>query len=161
MVPIFAILGGLLVKRGLSTGLVAAAGCLALVVRLVMLASMVGPSPAYAGQFLPGWLVGGAGVGLALPMILSSATADLPAARTATGSAVVTMSRQLGSVLGVSVLVALLGAPVGYTAAHRAFQAGWIAAAFAALLGAAAALGMTPRHAPDIAAPPTPEQVRV
>lgn len=161
MVPVFAVLGGLLVKRGVSTGLVAAAGCLALVVGLVMVASMVGPSPAYASQFLPGWLVGGAGVGLALPMILSSATADLPAARTATGAAVVTMSRQLGSVLGVSVLVALLGTPLGYTAAHRAFQAGWIAAALAALLGAAAALGMPPRRTPDLAAPLVPAQVRV
>jgi hypothetical protein len=66
----------------------------------------------YAEQVLPGWLVGGAGVGFALPNILSGATADLPPARSATGSAVVNMSRQIGMVLGVSMLVAILG-PAG------------------------------------------------
>ena len=150
MVPVFAVAAGLLVKRGVPTGVVAAGGCLLLTAGLIIIAITVGPAPAYATQFLPGWLVGGAGVGLALPMILSNATADLPPARSATGSAVVTMSRQIGSVLGVSILVAVLGTPVGYAEAHRAFQAGWIAAAVAAGVGALVALKMTPHRTPGL-----------
>jgi len=148
MVPVFAVVAGLLIKRGVGIGVVAAAGCVLFAVGPLLVLSAIGQQPAYAAQFLPGWLIGGAGVGLALPTILSSATADLPPARAATGSAVVTMSRQVGSVLGVSVLVALLGTPVGYAAAHRAFQAGWVACAVAGLIGAGCALGMTPRRAP-------------
>lgn len=110
MVPIFAVFAGLLAKRGLPAGRVAAAGCLTLVAGTLMVAFMVGPTPAYAAQFLPGWLVGGVGVGLALPMIcpVPPPTYPRPAWRSA---AVVTMSRQLGNVLGVSVLVACLAPP--------------------------------------------------
>ena len=89
----------------------------------------------------------GAGVGLALPTILSSATADLPQHRTSTGSAVVNMTRQIGSVIGVSVLIALLGTPVGFPAAYDAFKHARFAVALAAVIAAAAALGMTPRPA--------------
>lgn len=154
MVPLFAAAGGLLVHRRVGVGVVTAAGCVLFALGAAMVALSVGPSPTYAGEFLPGFLVGGAGVGLALPTILSSATADLPAARAATGSAVITMSRQVGSVLGVSVLIAVLGAPVGYSAAHTAFQAGWATCAAFGVVGAVTALGMTPRagSAPDGAA---------
>ena len=73
--------------------------------------------PNYLVSMVPSLLIGGAGVGLALPTILSSATADLPPAQSATGSAVVNMSRQVGTVLGVCILVAVLGAPATATAA--------------------------------------------
>jgi len=149
MVPLFAVLAGLLIKGGVGIGRIAATGCLLCAGGALMLLTSIGPDPAYAAQILPGWLVGGAGVGLALPTILASATADLPPARAATGSAVVTMSRQVGSVLGVSMLVALLGAPVGYRAAHHAFQAGWAACAALSILAAITALGMTPRRAAE------------
>jgi EmrB/QacA subfamily drug resistance transporter len=148
MVPVFAVVGGVLVKRGVRVGHVAALGCVLFAVGPIMVLTAVGPVPAYATQFLPGWLIGGVGVGLALPTILSSATADLPPGRTATGSAVITMSRQVGSVLGVSVLVAVLGTPIGYEAVHHAFQAGWFACAVAGGLAACTALGMTPRRPP-------------
>ena len=84
-------------------------------------------------------------VGFALPAILSSATADLSAADAATGSAVVNMSRQIGTALGVSLVVAVLGSPVGYAAAHRSFQHAWEALAAIAVAGAASALFMTPK----------------
>jgi hypothetical protein len=157
MVPVFAIIAGLLIKRGVGIGVVASAGCLLSASGALIMLTSVGPDPAYASQLLPGWLVGGAGVGLALPTILSSATADLPPARAATGSAVVTMSRQVGSVLGVSLLVALLGIPVGYDATHRAFQSGWAACAVISVLAAVTALGMTPRRPPVL----VPEPVAV
>jgi EmrB/QacA subfamily drug resistance transporter len=157
MVPVFAIIASLLIKRGVGIGVVASAGCLLSASGALIMLTSVGRDPAYASQLLPGWLVGGAGVGLALPTILSSATADLPPARAATGSAVVTMSRQVGSVLGVSLLVALLGIPVGYDATHRAFQSGWAACAVISVLAAVTALGMTPRRLPVL----VPEPVAV
>jgi MFS family permease len=119
----------------------------------VLTSLRVGSAPDYAGELLPGWLVGGAGVGFALPAILSSATADLPAAQAATGSAVVNMSRQIGTALGVSLVVAVLGTPIGYAAAHNAFQHAWAAVAVIAILAALSAPPMTPRRPVEAPAP--------
>jgi EmrB/QacA subfamily drug resistance transporter len=87
----------------------------------------------YAGAFLPGMLVGGAGVGLVIPTLTAAAAAALPPARFATGTAVVTMARQLGLAIGVAVLVALLGTP----SSIADFEAGW---AFVAATGAVSGL---------------------
>jgi EmrB/QacA subfamily drug resistance transporter len=149
MVPLFAALAHRYAAR-VPIGIVVAAGCALFAAGSLITAARVGPVPDYAADLLPGWLVGGAGVGLALPSILSSATADLPAARAATGSAVVSMNRQIGTALGVSLLIAVLGTPVGYLAAHRGFQHGWWALAVTALAAAITAPGMTPRtRAPE------------
>ncbi|HEX4033113.1 MAG TPA: MFS transporter [Solirubrobacteraceae bacterium] len=103
----------------------------------------LGATPDYAGTFLPSMLLGGLGVGLILPSLSAAATADLPAHRFATGSGVLVMSRQIGSTLGVAILVALLGA-----AADPSFTAAWIFNA-ATALGAGALLAMlAPRPRP-------------
>jgi MFS family permease len=133
--------------RRLPLGVVTAFGCLVFGAGAVFLLATVGEHPHFASEFLPGWMIGGAGVGLTLPAILSSATANLPPARVATGSAVVSMSRQIGMALGVSILVAVLGSPVGWAATHAAFQAGWWAVAAISAVAAVSALGMTPRQA--------------
>jgi hypothetical protein len=87
----------------------------------------------YAGAFLPGMIVGGAGVGLVIPTLTAAAAAALPPARFATGTAVVTMARQLGLAIGVAVLVALLGTP----SSIADFEAAW---AFVAATGAVSGL---------------------
>jgi EmrB/QacA subfamily drug resistance transporter len=101
----------------------------------------LGAEPDYAGEMLPGLLATGIGVGLTLPSLASAASASLPPARFATGSAVFTMSRQLGYVLGVSILVALLGA-VAAADPVAAFRSGWVFMAITAALGALAAFGI-------------------
>ncbi len=155
MVPIFAAVGQRLARR-VPVGLIACLGCVLFAVGGLLITTSIGEQPHWAAEVLPGWIVGGIGVGFALPTILSSATADLPQQRASTGSAIATMSRQVGAVVGVSVLVALLGHPVGYSAAHAAFQHGYVSVIVAAVLAALAAPLMTPRSA-SAAAPPRPQ----
>jgi EmrB/QacA subfamily drug resistance transporter len=150
MVPVFAAVAQRLSGR-VPPGALAALGCALFGVGAAVLALSVGPHPSYAADFLPGWLVGGVGVGFAFPTIISAATADLPPARAATGSAVVTMSRQIGLVFGVSLFVAVLGTPHGYAAVHVAFQHAWWTIAAAAAVAAVTAIGMTPRRQPATA----------
>jgi EmrB/QacA subfamily drug resistance transporter len=128
-----------------APGRVAAFGSLLFGSGYIVLLASVGEHPHYLRDFLPGWILVGIGVGLALPTILSSATADLPPARASTGSAVVYMSRQIGTVLGISVLVAVLGTHATYGATHAAFQHAWWIIAAAAFVSALTAFGMTPR----------------
>jgi EmrB/QacA subfamily drug resistance transporter len=153
LVPAFAAVGQRLAGRGVPAGRIAAAGCALLALGTILVVTRIGADRSYAADLLPGWLIGGMGVGLALPTILSSATADLPRAHAATGSAVVTMSRQLGTVLGVSLLVAILGRPTTYPATHTAFQHAWWAIAAVLLLAGVTALGITPRASRPAAVP--------
>ncbi|HEY2282543.1 MAG TPA: MFS transporter [Solirubrobacteraceae bacterium] len=71
----------------------------------------LGSTPAYASEFLPGMLIGGIGVGLVIPSLTGAVAATLPPARLATGIAVQTTGRQLGSALGFAILIAVLGTP--------------------------------------------------
>ena len=72
---------------------------------------LIGLEPDYVVDFLPGMLIGGAGVGLVLPSFTVAAAATLPPARLATGIGAQTMFRQVGAALGVSAFVAILGTP--------------------------------------------------
>jgi EmrB/QacA subfamily drug resistance transporter len=99
-------------------------------------ATHLGATPHYATDYLPGMIVGGAGVGFVNPALAGAATAQLPPARLATGSAVLTMSRQLGSALGVALLVAVIGTPAPGDVVDAFKNAWWImvAAAFGSAL---------------------------
>lgn len=68
-----------------------------------------GTEPDYLHHWLPGLLMSGLSVGLVLPSLAASAVSRLPAAHYAVGSAVNQATRQIGSVLGVAITVALLG----------------------------------------------------
>ncbi len=72
--------------------------------------TQIGDRPAYLSEYLPGMALGGIGVGLVIPTLTGAGASSLAAERFATGAAVLTMGRQIGSALGVSVLVAVLGA---------------------------------------------------
>jgi EmrB/QacA subfamily drug resistance transporter len=101
----------------------------------------------YATDVLPGWVVIGMGIGIAMPTVIGTATADLAPADAATGSAVVNTARQAGYALGVAGLVAILGSRAAlYTG--DTFRDGWLFVTALVLLGAATALriGQQPRH---------------
>ena len=102
--------------------------------------------PHYAADFLPGMLIGGIGVGLMIPSLTGAVAATLAPARLATGIAVQTTGRQIGSALGFAILVAVLGTP--HTAGD--FNSAWKFMMAASLLAgvALAAIGRAPALAP-------------
>lgn len=69
------------------------------------------PTPEPLTVLSPSWIVGGIGVGMVLPTIAATVAASVPQARFATGIAVMTTARQIGAVIGVALLVAVLGTP--------------------------------------------------
>ncbi|WP_149261012.1 MFS transporter [Actinomadura sp. K4S16] len=157
MVPVMALIAGRLAAARVPVGLITAVGCMLCAFGVVLIAMSLGPAPAYASEMLPGWLVGGTGVGLALPTILSAAAVELPSHRYATGSAVVNMSRQIGAVLGVSLAVAVLGTPHGYPGLHTAYVHAWLMVGAFMVIAAITALGMTPRRPRPSSPVPEPE----
>lgn len=68
-----------------------------------------GTEPHYLSHWLPGLMMSGIAVGLVLPSLSAAAVSRLPVAHYAVGSAVNQATRQIGSVLGVALTVALLG----------------------------------------------------
>jgi hypothetical protein len=128
----------------LPGGLVFAAGC-------ALLATRMGAHTAYVADQLPAMLLTGAGVGLSYAGFGSAAVAELPPARFATGSAINSCARQLGAVLGIAVLVAVVGAG-GLDAFHEAW---WLmASSGAAAALAAGALGRVRVRDPSALAAP-------
>ena len=117
--------------------------------------SRMGATPDFAGTWLPPMIVGGAGVGLVNPALTSATAAALPPARFATGAALLTMGRQIGSALGVALLVAVVGAgPPGLAELHDA----WTIVIAGTLLAALAFVGLGP--APRAALAPVAEAAR-
>ena len=94
--------------------------------------------------FLPGLIVAGIGSGLTQAPLLASAS-TLPPHRATTGSAVLNMARQVGSALGVAVVVALYASPSPH--AMAAFRRGWVLGVVAVLLASAASLVVRPSRA--------------
>jgi EmrB/QacA subfamily drug resistance transporter len=96
----------------------------------------VGEQSAYATELLPGLIIMGVSGGLSQAPLFAAA-ATLPADRATTGSAVLNMSRQIGSAVGVAVLIALTaeaGDPVAGFDAAWAVQIGVGLTAAAVLL---------------------------
>ncbi|HEX3874718.1 MAG TPA: MFS transporter, partial [Solirubrobacteraceae bacterium] len=150
----FAVPGARLGAR-LGPGPVGAAGGLLFAAAALWWLVSLGNVPAFAADYLPGMLIGGFGVGLVLPSLTGAAAAALPPTRLATGIAVQTTARQIGSALGIAILVALLGAPTLAGDFHPAWQLMVVASAAAAAV--LAAIGPTRRQtipAPVVAPAP-------
>ncbi|HET6914607.1 MAG TPA: MFS transporter [Acidimicrobiales bacterium] len=99
----------------------------------------VGVHPDFVGQWLPGQILSGIGVGATLPVAQSGGLATVPAGRYATASAVNSTARQIGGVMGIALLTTLL-AHTGPGNLVRDLRHGWELAAWSFV--AAAALGL-------------------
>ncbi|KPI01875.1 major facilitator superfamily MFS_1 [Actinobacteria bacterium OK006] len=144
--------------RQLSARTMAATGCVLFALSSMLLALNLSTHPHYAAEMLPSLLISGVGVGLTLPTILSSATVALPAPQTATGSAVVSMSLQIGNSIGVALLVAALTQHTSSSGAEGNFVHGWWMVTSAAILAALSAWGMAPRERAETSPSLTPRK---
>src|SRR6516165_9023112 len=89
-------------------GRVAVIGCLVNALAQLLWLWRIQTAPDYVSHLLPAQLLGGAGVGLAIPSLLGAGSASLTPARFGTGSGILNTARQVGTVLGVAGLVAVL-----------------------------------------------------
>jgi hypothetical protein len=142
LVPFWAIAAAPIARR-IGPGPVAAVGCAAYAAGCVFWRLNLALTPDYAARMLPGMLLTGTGVGLALPSLVSAAVSAVPPERFATGSGIVTMARQVGIVLGVAILVTVLGHPSG-TGALVVFQRATVVLAVTAFAAGLVALLLVP-----------------
>ncbi len=98
---------------------------------------MVGVEADYLTHWLPGSLLIGLGVALSFPVLSAAAVAGLPPERFGIGGAINQTARQIGAVVGVATLIALVGSPESPDEALRHFRTAWLIAAAAVLSSAA------------------------
>jgi len=108
VLPFASLVAPRLAARLGGPGRVAVIGCLVNAGGMLLWFTQLQADPAYLTHLLPSQLLGGAGVGLAIPSLLGAGSAALPPARFGTGSGILNMARQIGTVLGVAGLVAIL-----------------------------------------------------
>jgi EmrB/QacA subfamily drug resistance transporter len=96
----------------------------------IWLATRVGAEPAFASEWLPGMLLMGVGVGLGFATIVAVCVRDVGPAQLGIGSGMSATTRQVGAVLGVATLIAILGPVPG----AGSYDSGWWAMAGLAML---------------------------
>lgn len=121
-----------------------ALGCALFALAAALWLWRLGDDAAYATDFVPAFVLGGIGVGLLNPAVTAAAAASLPPTRFATGAALLTMGRQIGTAVGVALLVPILGVP----ADAAAFDGAWTL-----MLASAAVAGVTLLAIGPLAAP--------
>jgi EmrB/QacA subfamily drug resistance transporter len=135
--PLAALLFAVVASRvGPRVGMAALGGVGGLLVAggLMLNTALVSLTPDYPGTYLPGQIVTGAGVGLAMPAFTAVAVAAVGPARFSTAIGISSMFRQVGGALGIAALVAILGAPTRDTAL-TAYRHAWIFIAITAGVG--------------------------
>ena len=117
--------------------------------------ALVDTTPAYLATWLLPSVLIALGVAFTMPVLSAAAVAGLPQDRFAAGGAVNQTARQIGAVLGVAVLIAIVGD--GSTATLGDFRISWLVGAAAVIVSGAISSflpGRVPASAPSIA--PTP-----
>jgi EmrB/QacA subfamily drug resistance transporter len=136
MAAVFAINAGRITARFGRT-LPAVVGTASMAIGAGYWALATGARPEYATAFLPGLLIAGMSSGLTQAPLFAAAGTLAPE-RATTGSAVLNMSRQVGSAIGVAVVVVILGTAATHSVAE--FHHVWLAEVVAALIACAAVL---------------------
>lgn len=98
-----------------------------------------GPSADYLRDWLPGTLLTGAGLALALPSLTSAALADATPSQYGAGSAINATSRALGGAIGIAATTAIVAGAYGTSAFHRAWVVVLLVAASSSIAVSAAA----------------------
>jgi EmrB/QacA subfamily drug resistance transporter len=130
----------------IGPGVVGAVGGLLFAGSSLIFIEYIGVGRAYDTIFLPSMIIGGIGVGLALPSFTIAATRTIAPQLLATGIGAQSMFRQIGGALGVAAFVAILGTPNADSILSRFDDTRWFMAATAVL--ASAALLLIKRPAP-------------
>lgn len=139
------VIGGRLVDRS-DPRLIAVPGAACLALAALYIGATAGFEPDFLRVWLPATALAGAGVGFGFATLGTIAVVDLPPDQFSAGSGVSAMTRQLGAVLGVALLVAAVGTP-GRDELLAAFDRGWTVVGLAAVCGSAiAALLGKPRR---------------
>jgi len=107
VLPFARVIAPRLATRLGGPGRVAVIGCLVNAGAMALWLSQIQAQPAYLTRLLPAQLFFGAGVGLTIPSLLGAGSVSLSPDRFGTGSGILNMARQAGTVLGVAALVAI------------------------------------------------------
>ncbi len=91
-----------------GAGRVAVIGCVVQAAGQMFWLIRIQAQAAYLTHYLPAQIIGGVGVGLAIPSLIGAGTASLTPDRFGAGSGILNMARQIGTVLGVAGLIAIL-----------------------------------------------------
>jgi MFS family permease len=128
-------------RFGRTAPAIAGSLCMAAAAALWLLGASAAPD--YARGFLPGLLLMGCAAGLVQAPLFAAASA-LSAHRATTGSAVLNTARQVGSAIGVALLVVLLGS--GHATLASYHRGWWLLVASGVLSAVAVMLGRTRRR---------------
>jgi EmrB/QacA subfamily drug resistance transporter len=134
---------------------VAAPAALMFAAGAALIAAGASSHPQFLSHWLPGAILAGTGVGAGMTALAGAAAASLPAHALGAGGAINITARQIGAVLGVAILVAIIGTPAS-THTVTTFQAGWSFSALATTAAGAIALSLG-RAGPASQTTATPE----
>jgi EmrB/QacA subfamily drug resistance transporter len=128
------------IAQRVGPGLVGGVGAVIFGVGSLMGVALLGFGPVFWTRFFPAMVIGGIGVGLALPAFTIAATTTLPPHQLATGIGAQSMFRQIGAALGVAAFVAILGTPTPATVIAAYNDTRWSIVGGATAAGIALAL---------------------
>jgi NTE family protein len=103
---------------------------------------MVGVTPDYLGEWLPGMVLLGVGAGVLFPNLSGAAVASAPGEAFATATGLNSVARQVGAALGVALVIAILGVPEPAEAA-AAFDRAWTFCAACLAIAGLGCLGVS------------------